>query len=61
MPRPGGGAAAGDGGGPAGDVDAHGGSTIFKCVQDYGLRLDKRKAPMDLLVIDHLEKVPTEN
>ena len=46
---------------PAGNIDADGGSTIFKTVQDYGLKLDKRKSPMDLLVIDHIEKVPTEN
>lgn len=53
--------AGGDAANPAGDVDADSGSGIFKTVQDYGLKLDKRKVPMDLLVIDHIEKVPTEN
>jgi uncharacterized protein (TIGR03435 family) len=57
MARPG----AGDPGNPAGDSDTDSGSGIFKTVQDYGLKLDKRKAPMDLLVIDHVEKIPTEN
>jgi uncharacterized protein (TIGR03435 family) len=53
--------AGGDAGNPAGDGDTDTGSGIFKTVQDCGLKLDKRKAPMDLLVIDHIEKVPTEN
>jgi len=35
---------------------------IFAAVQEQlGLRLEPRKAPVDLVVIDHLEKVPTEN
>jgi uncharacterized protein (TIGR03435 family) len=58
MARPG---AGGDTANPAGDSDADPGSGIFKTVQNYGLKLDKRKAPMDLLVVDHIEKVPTEN
>jgi uncharacterized protein (TIGR03435 family) len=45
---------------PAGAPDDSG-STIFKSVQDYGLKLDKRKTPLDFLVIDHIEKLPTEN
>jgi uncharacterized protein (TIGR03435 family) len=51
----------GDAANPAGAVDADPGSSIFKSVQDYGLKLDKRKAPMDLIVIDRIEKAPTEN
>jgi len=36
--------------------------SIFTALQDkLGLRLDPRKAPVDLIVIDHAEKVPTEN
>ena len=36
--------------------------TIFTAVQEQlGLKLDSKKGPVDLLVIDHLEKVPTEN
>jgi uncharacterized protein (TIGR03435 family) len=26
-----------------------------------GLKMEARKAPLDLLVIDHAEKTPTEN
>jgi uncharacterized protein (TIGR03435 family) len=29
--------------------------------QDLGLKLERKKGPVDTLVIDHLEKVPTEN
>ena len=36
-------------------------SAIFGAVQQMGLKLEPRKAPMDLLVIDRVEKVPTEN
>ena len=54
--------AGGDAGNPAGNSDAaEPGGAIFRTVQNYGLKLDKRKAPMDLLVIDHVEKVPTAN
>src|SRR5205823_2839606 len=50
----------GAGGGPA--VNEGGGPTIFTAVQEQlGLKLDARKGPVDLLVIDTLEKVPTEN
>jgi len=36
--------------------------SIFTALQDkLGLRLDSRKAPVDILIIDHAEKVPTEN
>jgi uncharacterized protein (TIGR03435 family) len=54
--------------GPAGDggpviappsTDA---ATLFAAIQDQlGLKLESRKAPADLLVIDHLEKTPSEN
>jgi len=30
-------------------------------LQRLGLRLEKRKASVEVLVIDHLEKTPTEN
>ena len=35
--------------------------SLFSAVQDLGLRLESRKAPFEYLVIDHAEKVPTEN
>jgi uncharacterized protein (TIGR03435 family) len=55
----------GSGGGDAGprtgapETDA---ATIFAAVQQQlGLKLEARKAPVDLLVIDHVEKTPSEN
>jgi uncharacterized protein (TIGR03435 family) len=38
-----------------------GGLSIFAAVQQLGLKLEPRKVPIDLIVIDHLEKMPTEN
>ena len=35
---------------------------IMIAIQDeLGLKIDSRKAPIDLLIVDHAEKVPTEN
>jgi uncharacterized protein (TIGR03435 family) len=55
------------GGGP-GDLHGAGdgasdpsGSSLFGVVQKLGLKLEPRKLPMEVLVIDHAEKVPTEN
>ena len=36
-------------------------SSIFQSVQQLGLKLQAGKAPVDTIVIDHLEKTPTEN
>jgi uncharacterized protein (TIGR03435 family) len=36
------------------------GGSIFQTVQQFGLKLDPRKEPVDAIVIDHLEKAPTE-
>jgi uncharacterized protein (TIGR03435 family) len=38
-----------------------GSSSIFAAIQQYGLKLEPRRAPVELLVIDHVEKEPTEN
>ena len=36
--------------------------SIFTAVEtDLGLRLDSRKAPVEVLVIDSVNKIPTEN
>ncbi len=44
---------------PALDPD---GVTIFDAVQDQlGLKIEKRKGPVQMLVVDHVEKKPTEN
>lgn len=41
--------------------DPTGGQTVFASVEKLGLKLDERKATVDRLVIDHMEKTPTEN
>src|SRR5262249_28107681 len=47
---------------PAGAGAAEpGGSGIFASIQQFGLKLEPKKAPVDLLVIDHVERTPTEN
>jgi uncharacterized protein (TIGR03435 family) len=55
MPPGAGGAA----GGPVAS-DPSGGS-IFASVQQMGLRLDSRKAPIEHIVVDSVDKNPTEN
>jgi uncharacterized protein (TIGR03435 family) len=59
--------AAGMGGGRGGanpQTDAAsdpGGLSVFEAVQQLGLKLEPRKVPIELIVIDHLDKAPTEN
>jgi uncharacterized protein (TIGR03435 family) len=38
-----------------------GGSSVFASVQKLGLKLEKRTAPVEQLVIDNVEKTPTED
>jgi uncharacterized protein (TIGR03435 family) len=52
---------AGEGGKPSAEASDPGGSSIFVSIQQMGLKLEPRKAPLTMIVIDHLEKSPTEN
>jgi uncharacterized protein (TIGR03435 family) len=55
APPPGGGAA-------TASLPESGGPTLMSALQDQlGLRLEAKKAPVDFLVVDHVEKLPTEN
>jgi uncharacterized protein (TIGR03435 family) len=54
------------GGGAASSAPAEGasdpsGGTIFMSIQQMGLKLEARKALVPIIVVDHLEKAPTEN
>lgn len=42
-------------------ADAASGDSLFAAVEKLGLKLEARKAPVEVLVIDHIEKTPTEN
>jgi len=55
MPPPGAGDHA------ASDAPAEPAGSIFDSVQRYGLKLEPRKAPMEVIIVDHIEKTPTEN
>jgi uncharacterized protein (TIGR03435 family) len=47
---------------PPPGADPDGAPSIFTALQQQlGLKLDRTKAPLDVLVIDHAEKVPVEN
>jgi uncharacterized protein (TIGR03435 family) len=41
--------------------DPAGGATIYASVEKLGLKLEQRKAKVEQLVIDHVEKTPTDN
>jgi uncharacterized protein (TIGR03435 family) len=51
----------GAGANPADAASTPGGSAIFAAIERLGLKLDSRKAPVETIVVDHLEKTPTEN
>jgi uncharacterized protein (TIGR03435 family) len=70
MPPPGGGGGGGTGGsagtsGTSGTVtapDPPSGPSLFTAIDEQlGLKLEPRKGPVDILIIDHIEKAPTEN
>jgi uncharacterized protein (TIGR03435 family) len=46
---------------PADAASDPSGSSIFSTVQQMGLKLEPRKAPIETIIIDHVEKAPTEN
>ena len=37
------------------------GESLLTAIDKAGLKLEKSKAPVEMLVVDHLEKMPTEN
>jgi uncharacterized protein (TIGR03435 family) len=56
------------GGAPGGDSrpadaasDPTAGGSIFTSIQALGLKLENRKAPFDTMIVDKLERTPTEN
>ncbi len=51
------------GGGSSGTeaTDPEGGATVSAALEKLGLRLEKSRAKVDRLVVDHVEKLPTEN
>jgi uncharacterized protein (TIGR03435 family) len=66
MPPPGAGGPAAPGAGPANPAPASAasdpsGGSIFVAIRELGLRLEPRKLPVETIVVDHLEKTPTEN
>ena len=44
---------------PDGTIDST--PSLFDAVKQYGLRLEARKAPIEMIVVTHLEKTPTDN
>jgi uncharacterized protein (TIGR03435 family) len=50
----------GEPGRPA-DASDPAGSSVFRSVQQMGLRLEPRRAPIEFIVVDHVEKMPSEN
>ena len=45
----------------AGPADPGGGISIFKSVEKMGLKLEPRKSSVEYLVVDNLEKTPTDD
>jgi len=41
--------------------DPGGGTSLFQSVEKLGLKMENRKAIVEQLVVDHIEKTPTEN
>ena len=41
--------------------DPGGAPSLYQSIRQLGLELEERKAPVEQLVVDHVEKMPTEN
>ena len=54
-------ASAAPGASPAEAATDPAGVSLFTSIQRLGLKLEPRKAPVEVIVIDHAEKMPTEN
>jgi uncharacterized protein (TIGR03435 family) len=61
MPGMGMGGGRGPGGSAADAASDPSGGSIFQTVQGLGLKLEPKKLPLDTIVVDKGEKVPTEN
>ena len=59
--NPGGQSGVGGVGGPVPGRTSDPAPSMFQAIQLLGLKLQARKAPVDTIVIDHLEKTPVEN
>jgi len=46
---------------PGGSLPDPTGASIFSAVQNLGLRLEPKKLPLEMMVVDRLEKMPTAN
>lgn len=42
-------------------LDMSSGDSLYSAIEKLGLKLEPRKTAVDVLVIDHMEKLPTEN
>jgi uncharacterized protein (TIGR03435 family) len=49
------------GGGGDGAASDPPGTSVYTSIGNLGLKLEPRKLPLDVLVVDHMEKVPTAN
>jgi uncharacterized protein (TIGR03435 family) len=49
------------GGGSSEATDPEGGATVSAALEKLGLRLEKSRAKVNRLVVDQVEKMPTEN
>ena len=42
-------------------AEAASGDSLYGAVEKLGLKLESRKAPVEVLVVDHAEKTPSDN